>query len=244
MKKEIIGEEKVAKVNLKGIPHFNLQFFAEPNPEPDDEPEDDDIVDEPDDEPINEPKPPKVKTFTQDEVTRMLSNEKKQGKNSVYKALGIDPKDTKTINMLKAIVGSQKSKETIDNEQTEQLEQANHRAMVAEAKAEAMLLGAGKQYVDDVVTLALSKLEEDGDIKTVIGELKTKYPVWFDVDSDDDDDDGDDDSKDPTKVKKSKLKGTGSSVTTKAKKAKEGEQSLGARLAAKRTAKAKTSFWD
>ena len=180
--------------------------------------------------------------FTQEEVTRMLSKEKKQGKNAVYKLLGIDPKDTKTINMLKGIVEGQKTPEQKQDEAETELAEANKRVFVAEAKAEAMLLGAGKQYVDDIVTLAMSKMEEDSDIKTVIGELKTKYPMWFDGASTEDDDN--DDSVVDTKQTK-RLKGTGTSVTIKPSKKKTNElDGLGARLAAKRAKTNNTkSFW-
>ncbi len=46
------------------------------------------------------------KTFTQEQVTRMMTREKNQGRNAVYRELGIDPKDTKTVNMFKAFIES------------------------------------------------------------------------------------------------------------------------------------------
>ncbi len=78
--------------------------------------------------------------------------------------------------------------------------------MVAEAKAEAMMMGIKTQYVDDVVTLALAKMTEDSDIKTIIGEFKTKYPVWFGESSEEHKEDKD---KDKGKTGKN---GTGSSI--------------------------------
>lgn len=234
MKNEVL--ETMLGNKAIGVPKFNLQFFAEPKN--DDDNDDDNLDDEVEEEEDDEPTP-SVKTFTQEEVTRMLSKEKKQGKNAVYKLLGIDPKDTKTINMLKGIVEGQKTPEQKQNETETELAEANKRVFVAEAKAEAMLLGAGKQYVDDIVTLAMSKMEEDSDIKTVIGELKTKYPMWFDGATKDDDEEGEDTK--PTK----RMKGTGTSVVTKpSKKKDDGADSLGARLAAKRAKTNNTkSFW-
>ena len=37
------------------------------------------------------------------------------------------------------------------------------------------------------LTLALAKMTEDSDLKTIIGEFKTKYPVWFGESEEDDD---------------------------------------------------------
>lgn len=183
----------------------------------------------------------KGKTFTQDQVTRMMTREKNQGRNAVYKELGIDPKDTKMVNMFKAFIESQKTDEQKaaekETENQNKVNEAEQRAMVAEAKAEAMMLGVKTQYVDDVVTLALSKMTEDSDMKTIIGEFKTKYPVWFgESDKDDKDEKGN----------KGKVgqKGTGSSVKNSNKENKGDEKGLGARLAAQRkTGSKKSSYW-
>lgn len=179
------------------------------------------------------------KTFTQEQVNKMMTREKNQGRNAVYKELGIDPKDTKTVNMFKAFMASQKSEEEMaaekDSENQAKMNEAEQRAIFAEAKAEAMMLGVKPQYVEDVVTLALAKMTEDSDIKTLIGELKTKYSIWFG--------ESDEDEKDDKKGKTGQ-KGTGSSVKNKEKESKEGEKGLGARLAAQRkTGNKKSSYW-
>ena len=185
------------------------------------------------------------KTFTQDQVTRMMAREKNQGRNAVYKELGIDPKDTKTVSMFKAFIESQKTDEQKaaekESENQTKVTEAEQRAQVAEAKAEAMMLGVKPQYVDDVVTLALAKMTEDSDLKTVIGEFKTKYPVWFGESSEEDDK-----NKDKGNGKsKTGQKGTGSSVkTSKEDKGKGEEKGLGARLAAQRRGTGKkSSYW-
>lgn len=185
------------------------------------------------------------KTFTQDQVTRMMAREKNQGRNAAYKELGIDPKDTKAVNMFKAFIESQKTDEqkAVEKESENQAKvtEAEQRAQVAEAKAEAMMLGVKPQYVDDVVTLALAQMTEDSDLKTVIGEFKTKYPVWFGESSEEDDK-----NKDKGNGKsKTGQKGTGSSVkTSKEDKGKGEEKGLGARLAAQRRGTGKkSSYW-
>lgn len=182
------------------------------------------------------------KTFTQDQVNRMMTREKNQGRNAVYKELGIDPKDTKAIAMVKALIDSQKTDEQKaaekESENQTKMNEAEQRAQVAEAKAEAMMLGVKTQYVDDVVTLALAKMTEDSDLKTIIGEFKTKYPVWFGESSEEDDK-----NKDKGKGKTGQ-RGTGSSVKNSDKEKKGEEKGLGARLAAQRKSSGKkSSYW-
>lgn len=181
------------------------------------------------------------KTFTQEQVNKMMTREKNQGRSAALKELGIDPKDSKMVAMVKALIESQKTDEQKaaekDAENQNKMNEAEQRAQVAEAKAEAMMLGVKTQYVDDVVTLALAKMTEDSDMKTIIGEFKTKYPVWFGK-SEDDDKGGKDKGK-------TGQKGTGSSVkTSKEEKGKGEEKGLGARLAAQRRGTGKkSSYW-
>ena len=124
----------------------------------------------------------------------MMTKEKNQGRAAVLKELGIDPKDTKMVAMVKAMIDSQKTDDDKNaekqSEEAAKIAEANQRALVAEAKAEAMQLGVKTQFVEDAVTLALAKMTEDADLKTLIGELKTKYPVWF-GESDESDDKAD-----------------------------------------------------
>lgn len=182
------------------------------------------------------------KTFTQEQVNKMMTREKNQGRSAALRELGIDPKDSKSIAMVKAFIDSQKTDEQKaaekDAETQTKMNEAEQRAQIAEAKAEAMMLGVKTQYVEDVVILALAKMTEDSDLKTIIGEFKTKYPVWF-GESEDDDKGGKDKGKGKTGQK-----GTGSSVkASKEDKGKE-EKSLGARLAAQRRgAGKKSSYW-
>lgn len=174
------------------------------------------------------------KTFTQEQVTRMMTKEKNQGRAAVLRELGIDPKDTKMVNMVKALIESQKSDEQKEaeknNEAQEKVREATERALKAECKAEAMALDAKKEFVDDVVVLAMAKYNEDADFKTLIGEIKTKYPNFFGKSDEDE--------------KPTGKKGTGSALKKdgKAKGNGEDEKSLGKRLAAQRVGnKAKSS---
>ena len=180
------------------------------------------------------------KMFSQEQLNRMMTREKNQGRNAVYRELGINPKDSKAIAMVKALIESQKTDEEKqkekEDEATQKMNEAEQRAQLAEAKAEAMMLGVKTQYVEDVVTLALAKMTEDSDLKTIIGEFKTKYPVWF----------GESEEDDTQKEQKQKTgqKGTGSSIGKSKKDTEKNEKGLGARLAAQRKGNAKKfSYW-
>lgn len=181
------------------------------------------------------------KMLSQSEVNKIAAKEKNQGRQAVYNELGIDPKDSKTIALIKALTSANSAGDGVDggtesNELNEQLEQARHDAFIAEAKAEAMMQGCQKQFVEDAVTLVTARLVDvpDSDMKTIFGELKTKYPVWFEESGED-------------KGSNAGKKGTGSSMKgASGSDGGKGEASLGARLAAKRkgaTSK-KGSYWN
>ena len=179
------------------------------------------------------------KTFTQKQVTSMMAKEKKQGKEAAFRELGIDPNNAQQMAMVKALVESQKTDEqkTVEQaaEQAAKIAEAEHRALVAEAKAEAMQLGIKPEFVDDAVTIALAKVDDKNDLKSVIGDMKTKYSVWFDNTEPDD------------KKNATGQSGTGSSIqnnSTGGNGGKKGSEGLGARLAAQRTQGPKKSFWD
>lgn len=186
----------------------------------------------------------KERSFSQEQVNRMMTREKNQGRAAAFKEMGIDPKDTKMVKMFQAFVDSQKSEEQKaaekDIEAQNKQAEMEQRALMAEAKAEAMMLGVKSQYVEDAVTLALSKMSDDTDLKTVLGELKEKYSLWFESDDDDDSEKGGKDKKSG----KTGQKGTGASVKEASKKGGKDSGGLGARLAAQRkTAGGKSSYW-
>lgn len=177
------------------------------------------------------------KTFTQAEVSRMMTKEKQQGRAAAYKELGIDPSDTNTVSMFKAFIEAQKTSEQKANEQKAEsdakLAQAVEKAMIAEAKATALKLGVKSEYVDDVVALAITKVTDDNDVDAVINDFKSKYTFWFTDSSDDEE----------NSVGK---KGTGSSVGGKKSSSKGGDsvKGIGKRLAAARkTNNTKNSYW-
>lgn len=172
--------------------------------------------------------------FSQSDVSRMMAREKQQGRNAAFNELGIDPNDTATMNLIKTILAAQKANEEPPVAPSSELIEAQHRADIAEAKAEAMMLGASPQYVDDIVTLATAKLDSAGetDFKAVLESIKTKYPVWFGQKDDD---------------SKPGHRGTGSTLPSYSgnNKGGSGELSLGQRLAAsKKPTRAAKSYWN
>lgn len=178
------------------------------------------------------------KTFTQAQVSQMMAKEKKQGRAAALRELGIDPNDKKAVKMVQALFASQKDDDNGASDETAtKVAEAEAKAARAECKAEAMVLGAKAEYVEDVIVLAMAKMDEDSDFKTIIGEIKTKYPMFFGIETnaDDKDDKGKDDK--DTKGATGK-KGTGASMKNFGKddkgKDKE-EKSLGSRLAAQRS---------
>lgn len=233
---------------------LNLQFFAEKDDVDDDniddtnhDDTDDDSSDDKngkgkkDDSSSSHDNKSKGKTFTQEQVNRMMTKEKNQGRNAAYKELGINPTDSKMVAMVKALIESQKSDDQKAREKQEEedtrIAELEQKAFIAEAKAEAMQLGVKPQFVDDVVSLVVMKSSEDTDLKTLIGEYKTKYPMWFGK-SDDDTDDKE------NKKKTTGQKGTGSSVKSGKEDKKDDKKSLGTRLAAqRRISNKKSSYW-
>lgn len=175
------------------------------------------------------------KTFTQDDVTRMMAKEKKQGRSSAFNELGIDPSNKKMVEAVKAFFSKLSGGDSADDDASDAVDDGNaaeleSELVVANAKVAAMKQGVNPQYVDDVVTLISARMKQDESVKldTAIGELKKKYPSWFVVEQN---------SKNIGKF------GTGSSVS--ANSGKSGDNSLGKRLAAQRKVSSnKKSYWN
>ncbi|MGN1217795.1 MAG: hypothetical protein ACI4TD_07460 [Phocaeicola sp.] len=198
------------------------------------------------------------KMFSQAQVNHMMANEKKQGRAAAFNEMGINPNDPNAanmINMFKAFVSSMKTDEQKAQEQTAAqqiaLAESQSKLQRAELKAEALQLGANPEFVDDIVTIAVSKMSDKTDAKTVIGELKTKYSVWFTPTAPEDNDDKGKGQKQQNNNQQNNngatgQNGTGTSVGNGSKKAgtDKGTSSLGTRLAAQRNqATQKKSFW-
>ena len=170
---------------------FNLQFFAEGGDDSTNDGEQngndsEDVNDVQNGSGDNQNKSAE-KTFTQKQVSEMMAKEKKQGKQSILNALGYkteqEAKDA--LSLLKALQESQKSEEQKQEEAKkaalDEKEKAEQRAMVAEAKLSCIENGVNKDSVDDVLTIAMSKVTDDKSLDDVIADMKKekRYASFF-----------------------------------------------------------------
>ena len=173
------------------------------------------------------------RTFTQSEVSRMMAREKAQGRSSALAELGIDPKDTEAVALVKAFLESRSAvQKDADDSAKGALEDAENRAAMAEAKLRLIEGGVSPAYVDDAVSLVLAKAADapDGpelDLEGAIHELRPRYPMFFGADGDKGD------------------TGTGAPMGGADAGAQQREErgSLGRRLAAQRPKSTGKSFW-
>lgn len=131
------------------------------------------------------------KTFTQAEVNAIGANEKKQGKNAILKMFGCaDEKSAKAqAEAFKKWQEEQKTDEEKKSEAEQKLKdsaaESNKRAEAAENKLTAIEVGVSKDCIDDVLALALPKVTEEKDLKSVLEEMKknARYSLFFGSDS-------------------------------------------------------------
>ena len=128
-----------------------------------------------------------TKTFTQEEVNRMMATEKNQGRMSVLKELGVD--DAKSakegLAKYKELVDAQKTdaqkaSETAATEKAAR-EAAELKAQVLENKLSLVSLGVKSEFVDDLLLLASSKVSESKTFSDVVSDMKSdeKYKSFF-----------------------------------------------------------------
>lgn len=127
------------------------------------------------------------KTFTQSDVNRLLKAEKEAAKKALLKELGVeDAKSAKEgLAKYKEILDkdktdAQKANEALGTE-TKAKEEAEKRALLAEAKVEVLSAGCKPDYLDDVITLAMNRVSNDKDLTAVVKEMRedSKYSAFF-----------------------------------------------------------------
>lgn len=166
------------------------------------------------------------KTFTQEDVNRLLKNEKESAKKALLKELGVeDAKSAKEgLAKYKEILDKDKSDAQKAGEnlaaETKAKQEAEKRALLAEAKVEVLSAGCKPEYLEDVITLAMTKVSDDKDLTTVVKEMKgeSKYSAFF---GEFDEGSGD--------------KGTGGGSGFKRKEGSDKKGGLGSRLGAQAT---------
>jgi len=127
------------------------------------------------------------KTFTQTEVNNMMTKEKNEGKRAILKSLGFKDEEEakKSIEEYNKYL---ESKKTDDEKKAEALktaksekDEAIKRASLAESKLACYNAGVSKDYIDDVMLIASSKVTEEKTLDTVLEEMKKdkKYESFF-----------------------------------------------------------------
>lgn len=127
------------------------------------------------------------KTFTQEEVNRMMTREKKEGKKSILTSLGFKTEDEakSAVKLLNALMDSQKTPEDKANDKANKSEadkdEAERRAERAENKLACVMAGVSKDSVDDVLAIALLKVSDDKSLEKVLEDMKkeSRYNSFF-----------------------------------------------------------------
>lgn len=183
---------------------LNLQFFASDEPDDDldddDEDNDDGVKDgadgsEDDSKKKKNDSNKEEKTFTQKQVNRMMTKEKREGRKSAITSLGFKDEDEakKAASFYQAYIQSQKTDEELNAEEKQNLENgktsAEKRAEEAEAKLACVMAGVNKESVDDVMAIARARMTEDDTLDDVLAEMKkqAKYSSFFSESNDADD---------------------------------------------------------
>lgn len=179
--------EQNNRETLKGL---GLQFFADPAPtEPPADPKPADPQPNPNPAPAD-PKPADPatgKTYTQEQLNTLMANEKRTARQALLKELGFDLKDEKgykeTVANIKKTLDAGKTQQQLDAEAKTRAEQeaAEERTarMKLEMKVAALTAGVNPEYLEDVITLAQTKVTDTMPADKVFAELKTKYPTFF-----------------------------------------------------------------
>lgn len=122
------------------------------------------------------------KVFTQEEVSRMMAKEKREGKLSVLKELGVE--DVKN-----AKEGLKKYQEYLDSQKTEaekaqaevqrlaeEKAELEKKAQLADIQVSALKNGIKADFLDDAIILAQNKKTDAMSYDDIFNELKQSYP--------------------------------------------------------------------
>lgn len=131
-----------------------------------------------------------TKTFTQEEVNRMMAGEKRSARSALLKELGYEVKDGKyadTVTAIKTILDAGKTQQQKDQEAKTTAEKAlteeRSKASRLQARVDVMVAGVKPAFVDDAITMLLPQVTEEKTLSKLLDEYKTKYPNWFAEDS-------------------------------------------------------------
>ena len=125
------------------------------------------------------------KTFTQEDVNRMMAEEKRQGRASVLKELGFEDeasaKDTvskyqKSLDDQKTDI--QKAQEAAAAALKEKAE-TEAAAQLLQRKLDALTKGVSPEFLDDALAIAVGKITDKDDLGKVLDGMKERYPMFF-----------------------------------------------------------------
>lgn len=134
--------------------------------------------------PQNDPEPSQ-KTFTQEQVSKMMAKEKREGKNAILKQLGFD--DVKTaetaIKQYQEYLDAQKTDLQRAEEKMQQynntLVETQKRAELAETKIIALSKGINPQYLEDAIVIAQTRATEEKTVDMILDEMKDTHSIFF-----------------------------------------------------------------
>ena len=168
--------------------------------------------------------------YTQEQLNTMMANEKRTARQAFLKALGIELKEGEkyedAIKRVKTTLDAGKTQAQLDAEAKKAAEtardEANAKASRLEMQVAALKAGVNPDSVEDVITLALGKVNDNTTIEQVLTSLKEKYPAFFGEDKGG--------------------SGTGGSTNPKRKQSA-GAEGLGQRLAKAHKTSVKSSYF-
>lgn len=127
-----------------------------------------------------------AKTFTQEDVNRMMANEKRTARSALLKELGYEVKDgkiTETIATVKGILDSGKTQQQLDQEARTTAENnlaaEKSKTSALQARVDVMTAGVKPEFVDDAIAMLLPQVTEQKSLSKLLEEYKTKYPAWY-----------------------------------------------------------------
>ena len=134
------------------------------------------------------------KTFTQSQVTAMLTKEKKEGRRSMLRSLGFqsEAEAKSTLSLLQQLVNGKESGDGTEAQKPtggddSEVQKALQRAEAAEAKLACVTAGVNNESIDDALAIAKLKVTDKKDLKTVLVEMskEAKYASFFGDDQSD-----------------------------------------------------------
>lgn len=127
-----------------------------------------------------------AKTFTQEDVNRMMANEKRTARSALLKELGYEVKDgkiTETVATIKGILDQGKTQQQLDQEArtTAETTLAEERSKnsALQARLDVMTAGVKPEFVADAIAMLLPQVTEQKPLSKLLEEYKTKYPAWY-----------------------------------------------------------------